>query len=73
MAHLSASEKRTTFMVMLLLYDCLRILKYLAKNRPDDTFILKADNLLIRADGHVVLSDCYIQKLLVYSEFNKVK
>ena len=60
LAKLSASEKRTTFMVMLLLYDCLRILKYLAKNKPDDHFVVRADNLLIRPDGHVVLSDCYI-------------
>ena len=47
-------------MVMLLLYDCLRILKYLVKNRPEDYFIINAENLLIRSDGHVVLAESYI-------------
>lgn len=46
---------------MLLIHDCLKILKMLALQRPNDAICFTVDNLLIK-DGHVILSDAYLSK-----------
>jgi len=47
--------------VFVLIHDCLKILKMLALNRPNDAICFTVDNLLIK-DGHVILSDAYLSK-----------
>lgn len=57
----TAPEKRTTFIVLLIVHDCLRILKFLAAHRPYDAVCFHTDNLMLQ-DGHVRLADGYLSK-----------
>ena len=46
---------------MVIMHDCLKILKMLALHKPLDAICFTVDNLLIK-DGHVILSDAYLSK-----------
>lgn len=58
---LQLQERLKTYIVLLLVHDCLKILKMLALLRPNDAICFTVDNLLIK-DGHVILSDPYLSK-----------
>lgn len=54
-------DKLKTYIVLILIHDCLKILKMLALYRPNDAICFTRDNLLLK-DGHVILSDAYLSK-----------
>ena len=58
---LQISDRFKTYVVLVLIHDCLKILKMLALQRPNDAICFTVDNLLIK-DGHVILSDAYLSK-----------
>jgi len=62
------TERRTTYIVLLIIHDCLRILKFLSLNRPLDSIFFSSDNLLIK-DGHVKLSDSYFSRSKLKREY----
>lgn len=48
-------------MLLVIIHDCLRILKYLGKNQPYQQLYFGVNNLYIR-DGRVCFSDPYISR-----------
>lgn len=58
---LITTDRFKTYVVLVLIHDCLKILKMLALYRPNDAICFTVDNLLIK-DGHVILSDAYLSK-----------
>jgi hypothetical protein len=46
---------------LVLVHDCLKILKMLALLRPNDAICFSVDNLLLK-NGHLILSDAFISK-----------
>lgn len=58
---LQGSERMKTYIVLVIVHDCLKILKLLALHKPLDAICFSIDNLLIK-DGHVILADAYLSK-----------
>lgn len=58
---LQGQERVKTFIILVIVHDCLKILKLLALHKPLDAICFSIDNLLIK-DGHVILSDAYLSK-----------
>jgi hypothetical protein len=58
---LSMTDRYKTFIVLILVHDCLKILKMLALLRPNDAICFSVDNLLLK-NGHLILSDAFISK-----------
>jgi len=44
------TERRATYIILLIIHDCLRILKFLALYKPEEAIFFTSDNLLIK-DG----------------------
>jgi hypothetical protein len=58
---LTMADRYKTFIVLVLVHDCLKILKMLALLRPNDAICFSVDNLLLK-NGHLILSDAFISK-----------
>lgn len=54
------------------MHDCLKILKYLASAQPNEPIIFSEDNLLMK-DGHVKLSDAFLNKTHIQQELSKLR
>ena len=57
---------------MLVVHDCLRILKYLSLTAPTEELLFSEDNLLIK-DGRVKLSDPFLSKAHLQQELLKIR
>lgn len=57
---LQSQDRLRTYVILLLVHDCLKILKLLA-GQHSDPINFSADNLLVK-NGHLVLTDAYISK-----------
>ena len=60
------------FVVMLIVYDCLRILKVLSRSSPTEAVYLGIDNLYL-INGHVRLCDPFINRTRLLQELIKLK
>lgn len=60
------------FVVMLIIQDCLRLLKLLSKSNPTEAVYLGADNLFIM-NGQVCLCDPFLNRTRLLSELIKLK
>ena len=58
---LTMADRYKTFIVLVLVHDCLKILKMLALLRPNDAICFSVDNLLLK-NGHLIISDAFISK-----------
>lgn len=68
---LPVPEKLHTYIVLLIIHDCLKILKMLAFVRPHDAINFTTDNLLVK-DGRILLSDAYLSKQRLKRELQVV-
>jgi hypothetical protein len=61
MKNLYPAEKNSTFSVLIIVHECLKILKMLAYVRPNDAISFSLENLLVH-DGQLIMSDSCISK-----------
>jgi len=57
---------------MLVVHDCLKILKYLSLNRPLEEKLFGLDNLLFQ-DGRLKMSDPYLSRKHLRNEISSIK
>ncbi len=61
------TERFKYSIVLAIMHDCLKILKFLSLQNPEDAIAFTTDNLLFK-NGHVVLSECYLSKVKIKRE-----
>lgn len=64
---LQIPEKFHTYLILIIIHDCLKILKILAYLRPHDAINFTTENLLVK-DGRILLSDAYLSKQKIKRE-----
>ncbi len=69
---LATSIQGNEFVIMLIVHDCLRLLKILSRSNPTEAVYLGVDNLYLM-NGRVKLCDPFLNRTRLLSELKKLE